>query len=100
MKTVLVELPAELFGEDATVERVYPLKMKRVREVAELQSTASGFDELVSVIASIFPRWRGVLDPESGKVLANPEDGADVLFELETEPFRWFGGKGLTQRPM
>jgi hypothetical protein len=100
MTTVTIDLPPEHFGDDATAQRVRPLRMRTVRDIGKLQEEASisALDQIARTLADVFPAWH-VADPATGDPLPDPADAPDVMLELEPAAFQWLAGQGLAVRP-
>jgi len=107
IKMIDIELPEELFGDGATVERVAKVKYKKAVKIAFMNPGEDRFNgnldayhqELFGELARYFPRWQDVRDVETDEILSNPADDVMVFENLDTNALHWLKQKGLTFDP-
>lgn len=92
---IKIQLPVELFGEGARVERKARVPLRDVRNLS-----VNAALESLERLALVYPNWHGVCDVETGEALPNPSDDAVAAFEgLEMKQLVWFFNGGLTHVP-
>lgn len=91
VRTITLEAPEDIFDvAGATIERSKRIPMWRVDAMRSAQTS----EEVYEHMAALFPTWNGIVDVETGELLANPEDDPTVFAKLDKmEQVPWFGAQ-------
>jgi len=85
-KLVEVACPPDIFDvEGAAIWRRKRVPMWRLDAIKTAPNQAALFENLTALV----PKWKGVLDVETGEALAHPQDDPNVFDKLDTEQLGW-----------
>lgn len=84
-----IEAPGAIF--DVSDGLVFRLRRVPVALVDEFAGADSG-EAACAVLARIFPRWKQILDVQTGEPLPNPSEDPSVFMRVDAvEQLPWFG---------